>query len=144
VVGRRARAVSIAERLPTGTKRINDYDMINLRYPFGGYKQSGIGREHGKIGFDEYRWPKHIHIDLAGGRAKHPWWNTLLPRNRPGSPHQRGCAWALGSRAPSGRGERGISLIPLAALGGSVRFRWLHPGEDQPRRTGATREAGAT
>jgi aldehyde dehydrogenase (NAD+) len=75
------RAVSIAERLRTGTVWINDYHMINPRYPFGGYKQSGIGREHGKIGFDEYREAKHIHIDLAGGREKHPWWNTLLPRN---------------------------------------------------------------
>jgi aldehyde dehydrogenase (NAD+) len=75
------RAVAIAERLRTGTVWINDYHMINPRYPFGGYKQSGIGREHGKIGFDEYREAKHIHVDLAGGRDKHPWWDTLLPRD---------------------------------------------------------------
>ncbi|MGH2661270.1 MAG: aldehyde dehydrogenase family protein [Actinomycetota bacterium] len=74
------RAVSIAERLRTGTVWINDYHMINPRYPFGGYKQSGIGREHGTIGFNEYREAKHIHVDLAGGRDKHPWWDTLLPR----------------------------------------------------------------
>jgi aldehyde dehydrogenase (NAD+) len=74
------RAISIAERLRTGTVWINDYHMINPRYPFGGYKQSGIGREHGTIGFDEYRETKHIHVDLAGGRDKHPWWDTLLPR----------------------------------------------------------------
>jgi aldehyde dehydrogenase (NAD+) len=72
------RAVSIAERLRTGTVWINDYHMINPRYPFGGYKQSGIGREHGKLGFDEYRESKHIHVDLAGGRDKHPWWGTLF------------------------------------------------------------------
>jgi aldehyde dehydrogenase (NAD+) len=74
------RAISIAERLRTGTVWINDYHMINPRYPFGGYKQSGIGREHGTIGFDEYRETKHVHVDLAGGRDKHPWWDTLLPR----------------------------------------------------------------
>jgi aldehyde dehydrogenase (NAD+) len=74
------RAISIAERLRTGTVWINDYHMINPRYPFGGYKQSGIGREHGTIGFDEYRETKHIHVDLAGSRDKHPWWDTLLPR----------------------------------------------------------------
>ncbi len=74
------RAVSIAERLRTGTVWINDYHMINPRYPFGGYKQSGIGREHGTVGFNEYREAKHIHIDLAGERDKHPWWDTLLPR----------------------------------------------------------------
>ena len=74
------RAVSIAEPLRTGTVWINDYHMINPRYPFGGYKQSGIGSEHGKVGFDEYREVKHIHIDLAGGRDKHPWWGTLFGR----------------------------------------------------------------
>jgi acyl-CoA reductase-like NAD-dependent aldehyde dehydrogenase len=80
------RAVSIAERLRTGTVWINDYHMINPRYPFGGYKQSGIGREHGTLGFNEYREAKHIHVDLAGGRDKHPWWDTLLPRDTTGRP----------------------------------------------------------
>jgi aldehyde dehydrogenase (NAD+) len=75
------RAVSIAERLRTGTVWINDYHMINPRYPFGGYKQSGVGREHGTVGFNEYREAKHIHVDLAGGRDKHPWWDMLLPRD---------------------------------------------------------------
>jgi aldehyde dehydrogenase (NAD+) len=80
------RAVSIAERLRTGTVWINDYHMINPRYPFGGYKQSGVGREHGTIGFNEYRETKHIHVDLAGGRDRHPWWDTLLPRESKGPP----------------------------------------------------------
>jgi aldehyde dehydrogenase (NAD+) len=80
------RAVSIAEGLRTGTVWVNDYHMINPRYPFGGYKQSGIGREHGTIGFNEYRETKHIHVDLAGGRDRHPWWDTLLPRESKGSP----------------------------------------------------------
>jgi aldehyde dehydrogenase (NAD+) len=74
------RAVRIAEGLRTGTVWINDYHMINPRYPFGGYKESGIGREHGTMGYNEYREIKHLHIDLAGGRDKHPWWDTLLPR----------------------------------------------------------------
>jgi aldehyde dehydrogenase (NAD+) len=72
------RAVQIAERLRAGTVWINDYHMINPRYPFGGYKESGIGREHGTLGFNEYREAKHIHVDLAGGRDRHPWWNTVL------------------------------------------------------------------
>ena len=80
------RAIGIAERLRTGTVWINDYHMINPRYPFGGYKQSGIGREHGTLGFNEYRETKHIHVDLAGGRDKHPWWDTLLPRETKGKP----------------------------------------------------------
>jgi aldehyde dehydrogenase (NAD+) len=72
------RAVQVAERLRTGTVWINDYHMINPRYPFGGYKESGIGREHGTLGYNEYRETKHIHVDLAGGRDRHPWWNTVL------------------------------------------------------------------
>jgi aldehyde dehydrogenase (NAD+) len=80
------RAVSIAERLRTGTVWINDYHMINPRYPFGGYKQSGIGREHGTVGFNEYREAKHIHVDLAGGRGQHPWWDMILPRDTTGEP----------------------------------------------------------
>ncbi|HEX2029842.1 MAG TPA: aldehyde dehydrogenase family protein [Actinomycetota bacterium] len=72
------RAIRIAEGLRTGTVWINDYHMINPRYPFGGYKQSGIGREHGVIGYNEYREVKHLHVDLAGARERHPWWNTLL------------------------------------------------------------------
>jgi len=74
------RAVKIAEGLRTGTVWINDYHMINPRYPFGGYKQSGIGREHGTLGYNEYREVKHVHVDLAGSRDRHPWWDTLLPR----------------------------------------------------------------
>jgi aldehyde dehydrogenase (NAD+) len=80
------RAVSIAERLRTGTVWINDYHMINPRYPFGGYKQSGIGREHGSLGYNEYREVKHLHVDLAGGREKHPWWDILLPGDSTGKP----------------------------------------------------------
>jgi aldehyde dehydrogenase (NAD+) len=79
------RAIKVAEQMRTGTVWINDYHMINPRYPFGGYKQSGIGREHGEIGFNEYREIKHIHVDLGGpSRARHPWWDLTVPkRERP-------------------------------------------------------------
>jgi len=76
-----ARAVKVAEQLRTGTVWINDYHMINPRYPFGGYKQSGIGREHGEIGFNEYREIKHVHVDLGGpSRTRHPWWDLTVPK----------------------------------------------------------------
>jgi aldehyde dehydrogenase (NAD+) len=83
-----ARAVKVAEQLRTGTVWINDWHMINPRYPFGGYKQSGLGREHGEIGFNEYREVKHIHVDLGGqSRARHPWWDLTVPRtDRPAAP----------------------------------------------------------
>ncbi|HEX9313671.1 MAG TPA: aldehyde dehydrogenase family protein [Actinomycetota bacterium] len=86
--GDNARAVRVAEQLRTGTVWINDWHMINPRYPFGGYKQSGLGREHGEIGFDEYREVKHIHVDLGGqARARHPWWDLTVPkRESPAAP----------------------------------------------------------
>ena len=52
--------------------------MINPRFPFGGYKQSGIGREHGELGYNEYREVKHIHVDMTGARQRQPWWSTLF------------------------------------------------------------------
>jgi acyl-CoA reductase-like NAD-dependent aldehyde dehydrogenase len=86
--GDNARAIKVAEQIRTGTVWINDYHMINPRYPFGGYKQSGIGREHGEFGFNEYREIKHIHVDLGGpSRARHPWWDLTVPkREKPSTP----------------------------------------------------------
>lgn len=56
------RAIALARRIETGTVWINDYHMINIRFPFGGYKQSGVGRELGKWGLAEYHELKHIHV----------------------------------------------------------------------------------
>jgi acyl-CoA reductase-like NAD-dependent aldehyde dehydrogenase len=85
--GDNARAVKVAEQLRTGTVWINDWHMINPRFPFGGYKQSGIGREHGEIGFNEYREVKHIHVDLGGpSRDRHPWWDLTVPRRESPAP----------------------------------------------------------
>jgi aldehyde dehydrogenase (NAD+) len=56
------RAVAQARRIETGTVWVTDYHMINLRFPFGGYKQSGFGRELGKWGLAEYHEIKHIHV----------------------------------------------------------------------------------
>lgn len=83
-----ARAVRVADQLRTGTVWINDWHMINPRYPFGGYKQSGLGREHGEIGYNEYREVKHIHVDLGGqSRSRHPWWDLTVPkRDAPSAP----------------------------------------------------------
>ncbi len=56
------RALSVARRLETGTVWINDYHMINVRFPFGGYKQSGVGRELGPWGMSAFQETKHIHV----------------------------------------------------------------------------------
>ena len=47
------RGAAIARRIRTGTVGINAY-APDVTVPFGGYKASGIGREYGPEGFDEY------------------------------------------------------------------------------------------
>jgi aldehyde dehydrogenase (NAD+) len=81
-----ARAVKVAEGLRTGTVWINDYHLLNPKYPFGGYKQSGVGRELGEEGYLEYTQIKHVHVDISQQRAKHRWFDVTVPRRRPDTP----------------------------------------------------------
>jgi len=48
------RALRVARRLRTGTINVNGGLFFAADAPFGGYKQSGIGREMGREGFEEY------------------------------------------------------------------------------------------
>ncbi len=75
-----ARAKSVARRLRAGTVWINEWHLISEKAPFGGYKQSGIGREFGIEGLKEYTETKHLHIDELGSREKKPWYDTVVPR----------------------------------------------------------------
>ena len=61
------RALAVASRLEAGTVWINDWHMVNCLFPFGGYKQSGLGRELGPASLDEYTETKFVHIDLTDG-----------------------------------------------------------------------------
>jgi aldehyde dehydrogenase (NAD+) len=51
--GSKERAIEIAQRLRTGQVDVNG-GSFNPFAPFGGYKQSGVGRELGKFGFEEF------------------------------------------------------------------------------------------
>jgi aldehyde dehydrogenase (NAD+) len=48
------RAWAVAEKVRTGTMGINGGLWYGADVPFGGYKQSGVGREMGVAGFEEY------------------------------------------------------------------------------------------
>jgi aldehyde dehydrogenase (NAD+) len=48
------RALAIARRIRTGTISVNGGQWFGPDSPFGGYKESGLGREHGVEGFEEY------------------------------------------------------------------------------------------
>jgi acyl-CoA reductase-like NAD-dependent aldehyde dehydrogenase len=62
------RALDVANRLRAGTVWVNDVHMVSPAMPFGGYKQSGLGRELGPHALDEYTEAKHIHVDLTQKR----------------------------------------------------------------------------
>jgi aldehyde dehydrogenase (NAD+) len=48
------RAIAVAKRIRTGTVSVNGGLWFGPDSPFGGYKESGLGREHGLEGFEEY------------------------------------------------------------------------------------------
>jgi len=59
-----AKAERVVAKLRMGTTWINDFHPYFAQAPWGGYKQSGIGRELGKIGLEEYTEVKHIFHNL--------------------------------------------------------------------------------
>jgi len=61
-----SRAIGLANNLRAGTVWINTYNIINSNVPFGGYKQSGIGRELGEYALENYTEVKAVHINLTG------------------------------------------------------------------------------
>jgi betaine-aldehyde dehydrogenase len=59
------RGQRVAAGLRMGTVWINDYHPYVAQAEWGGYKQSGIGRELGRAGLDEYRETKHVWHNIA-------------------------------------------------------------------------------
>ncbi|HSI67708.1 MAG TPA: aldehyde dehydrogenase family protein, partial [Planococcus sp. (in: firmicutes)] len=59
------KAYDIARRIKAGVIWINDWHMLRNDAPFGGYKQSGIGREMGKHSLDAYTQLKHVHTSMV-------------------------------------------------------------------------------
>ena len=52
--GSEERALAVARRIRTGTLAVNGAMWFAVDTPFGGYRQSGLGRENGVQGFEEY------------------------------------------------------------------------------------------
>ncbi|GGK02216.1 betaine aldehyde dehydrogenase [Lentibacillus kapialis] len=59
-----AKAERCVAKMRMGTVWINDVNLYFPQAPWGGYKQSGIGRELGKTGLEEYQETKHIFQNL--------------------------------------------------------------------------------
>ncbi len=59
------RAHTMAARLQAGTVWVNNYNFYDPAAPFGGYKQSGFGRELGQAALSEYTQVKTVWVDLS-------------------------------------------------------------------------------
>jgi aldehyde dehydrogenase (NAD+) len=58
------KAHTVASRLQAGTVWVNTYNVYDTAAPFGGYKQSGFGREMGMHALDHYTQTKTVWVDL--------------------------------------------------------------------------------
>jgi phenylacetaldehyde dehydrogenase len=59
------RAHQMARKLKAGTVWINTYGILDPMSPFGGYKQSGFGRELGKYAIDLYTQIKSVYAKIG-------------------------------------------------------------------------------
>ena len=85
----------MAGQLEAGTVRVNDWHMVSAAYPFGGFKQSGLGRELGPHALDEYTEEKFIHVDLSGRLERRAYpllLSTAATASRPSTDRNRSSA----------------------------------------------------
>lgn len=57
-----SKAMRIADRVDAGTVWINCHNVVDPAMPFGGFKQSGVGREHGRSAIESYTETKSVCI----------------------------------------------------------------------------------
>ena len=60
-----SRALRVARAVQTGNLSINSGSSVHLEAPFGGFKQSGLGRELGLVVLDHYTEWKTVYIDVS-------------------------------------------------------------------------------
>jgi len=65
------RAMRVGRAIRAGTVWVNTYKQFSIATPFGGDKESGLGREKGREGLRAYMTQKSIYHDLTG--APNPW-----------------------------------------------------------------------
>jgi len=78
----RRAAETLAYRLEAGAVTINDHLMSHglAETPWGGFKESSIGRTHGDIGFDEMTQPQCLVNDLLPMASRNLWWHPFSPQ----------------------------------------------------------------
>jgi succinate-semialdehyde dehydrogenase/glutarate-semialdehyde dehydrogenase len=75
------RGRKVAERLVAGTVMVNEvlYTHGIAQTPWGGMKQSGLGRTHGRLGLLELVVPQHVHVNRLTG-LRDFWWFSYTPQ----------------------------------------------------------------
>ena len=69
-----ARALRVARGIQTGVLSVNSNTSVRVATPFGGMKQSGVGRELGPHALDYYTEVKNVYISTEGEeRSSEPW-----------------------------------------------------------------------
>lgn len=72
------RAHKLASKLEAGTVWINEYHLLNPGMPFGGFKESGIGREMGSEGIMSYLEVRHVWESDCNEREKKVWFDAIF------------------------------------------------------------------
>ncbi len=98
------RAMRVIKAMRAGITWVNTYHPTYSEAPWGGYKQSGIGRELGSYGLDEYTEVKQINIDLTDQPM------GVYQRGKTGT-GSTGAGLKGGSETASGNGGR---VVPLS------------------------------
>ena len=60
-----SKALRAAKAIRAGTVWVNAYNLFDAALPFGGFKESGFGREMGSVGLDNYTEVKTVWVDLS-------------------------------------------------------------------------------
>ena len=111
----RRKAHEIASQLEVGSVMINDHLMSHglAETPWGGWKETGIGRTHGYIGLEEMTQPRCVVDDILPFVQKNMWWH---PHNKKVYEGLKGGLEFLYSKRMKKRLQGGIKL-------GQVFFR---------------------
>jgi acyl-CoA reductase-like NAD-dependent aldehyde dehydrogenase len=108
----RRKGHEIASQLEVGSVMINDHLMSHglAETPWGGWKESGIGRTHGYIGLEEMTQPRCVVDDILPGVQKNMWWH---PHNKKVYEGLRGALEFLYSKRLGKRMIGGIRLVKV-------------------------------
>jgi len=60
-----SRALRVSRAIRAGTVWVNTYRAVAVQAPFGGFKESGFGRERGEVALDEFTNIRNVMIDFS-------------------------------------------------------------------------------